>query len=47
MALDRKYIDDTSFRHVSQKLIETSRLISGFMNYLRQSEMRGSRFQKP
>ena len=44
VAFDQKYIDETKFKITSNKLNETSRLIAGFMRYLQQSEMRGSKF---
>ncbi len=45
VALDCGYINETQFRTISEKLLETSRLISGFMKYLQQSELRGSKFR--
>ncbi len=45
IALDQIYIDETEFRKISDKLLETSRLISGFMKYLQQSELRGEKFK--
>lgn len=45
VALDQNYIDEKQFTFVSNKLIETSRTISGFMKYLQQSELRGNRFK--
>lgn len=44
-ALDQNYIDEAQFKEISNKLIEISRTISGFMKYLQQSEMRGSKFK--
>ena len=44
-ALDQNYIDETQFKEISNKLVETSRIISGFMKYLQQSEMRGNKFK--
>lgn len=44
IAFDQKYIDEIKFREVSSKTNETSRLIAGFMKYLSQTEMRGSKF---
>jgi four helix bundle protein len=44
-ALDQSYIDEAQFKEISNKLIETSRTISGFMKYLQQSEMRGNKFK--
>lgn len=44
VAFDQKYIDESKFREIADKLSETSRLIAGFMKYLQQSEMRGNKF---
>ena len=44
VAFDQNYIDETKFKEISNKLNETSRLIAGFMKYLQQTEMRGSKF---
>lgn len=46
VAFDQNYIDETKFLGIKEKLIETSRLISGFMKYLQHSEMRGDKFKK-
>lgn len=45
IALDQEYIDTILFKEMSQKLVETSRMISGFMRYLQQTELRGSKFK--
>ncbi|MGD9629276.1 MAG: four helix bundle protein [Pyrinomonadaceae bacterium] len=45
VALDQKYLDEAAFESVSEKLVTTSRLISGLMRYLRESDMRGAKFQ--
>src|SRR5262245_8688534 len=39
IAFDQKYLDQEQFAAISEKLLETSRLISGLMKYLRQTEM--------
>ncbi|CAN5705130.1 four helix bundle protein [soil metagenome] len=44
VAFDQNYIDEMKFKEISNKLNETSRLIAGFMKYLQQTEMRGSKF---
>ena len=44
VAFDQKYIDETKFREIMEKLLEINRLIAGFMKYLQQTEMRGSKF---
>jgi four helix bundle protein len=45
VALDQNYIDKTRFEEILNKLLETSRVISGLMKYLQQSEMRGDKFK--
>lgn len=45
VALDQNYIDDTKFKEISDDLEETGRIIGGLMKYLKQSEMRGSKFK--
>lgn len=45
VALDQNYINENQFAFISNKLIETSRTISGFMKYLQQSELKGSKFK--
>lgn len=45
VAFDQGYIDDEKFQLLSDTLMETSRAIAGFMRYLRNSELRGSKFK--
>ncbi|HQZ83612.1 MAG TPA: four helix bundle protein [Pyrinomonadaceae bacterium] len=45
IALDQGYLGKETFGEISETLLTTSRLISGIMKYLRQSEHRGSKFQ--
>ena len=45
VALDQKYIDEKVFAEIKGKLIDTSRLISGLISYLMQSELKGSKFR--
>ena len=45
VALDCSYVSDEQFQIISEKLLETSRLISGLMKYLQQTELRGSKFR--
>ena len=40
----RKYISDVEFGILSEKLILASRQISGFRNYLQQTDLRGRKF---
>lgn len=44
VALDQNYISDSQFRTVYDCLDETGRRIGGFMSYLRQSNLKGSKF---
>ncbi|MDQ3181439.1 MAG: four helix bundle protein [Acidobacteriota bacterium] len=44
VAFDQKYINETKFKETMDKLLEINRLIAGFMKYLQQTEMRGSKF---
>jgi four helix bundle protein len=45
IALDQKYIDQTTFDEIASVLLETSRTISGFMKYLQGASERGSQFK--
>jgi len=44
-ALDESYLTETEFNDLQSRSLEVSRLISGFMAYLRDSELRGSKFK--
>jgi len=44
-ALDRKYIQEEKFNYLKNKSIETSKIISGLMSYLKQSPLKGSKFK--
>lgn len=44
-ALDEKYLTTEEFNSVCDHCVEVSRLISGFMTYLRRSELKGSKFK--
>ena len=45
VALDQNYIDEKKFVSITDKLIETNRMISGLMKYLQQSDFKGSKFK--
>ncbi len=45
VALDQNYIDEKQFSFITVKLVEISRMISGLMKYLHQSEFKGSKFK--
>ena len=46
LAVDQEYITQAQHLQLSHQALETSRLISGLIKYLKQSEMRGSKFRK-
>jgi four helix bundle protein len=45
VASDQKYLGEEDFLEIKTKLIQTSRMISGLIGYLKRSELRGSKFQ--
>lgn len=45
VALDQLYITHAQWSLISNKAIEVSQLISGLIRYLRQSDMRGSKYK--
>jgi four helix bundle protein len=45
LAADRGYIDEPTFKEISDLLIETSRTIAGLIRYLQQSDERGRKFK--
>jgi four helix bundle protein len=45
VALDQEYISEIEFNSVYQKLTENSRVISGLMKYLQQSDLKGKKFR--
>jgi len=45
VALDQNYISDSQFDLTYSGLDETGRLIGGFMRYLRDTDLRGSKFK--
>ena len=46
VALDQSYITPAEFAGISTEAVEVSRLVAGFMGYLRQSELRGNKFKR-
>jgi four helix bundle protein len=44
-ALDYNYINENEFNHLKEKSIELGVKIKKFMDYLRKSEYRGSKFK--
>ncbi len=45
VALDQGYVSDQEFAKVSRIAIDTSRLIAGLIRYLRQSDLKGSKYR--
>lgn len=45
-AVDKAYIEQTEFDFLKSKSIELSKQLSGFMSYLKTSEMRGEKYVK-
>jgi len=45
LALDQKYISDAQFTELSTKAVELSRVISGLIRYLRQSQFSGKKYK--
>lgn len=46
IAMDQNYIEQVTFKEITELLIETSKTISGFMKYLQGATERGSKFKK-
>ncbi len=45
VALDQNYVSLDEFNSVFRKISENSRVISGLINYLKQSELKGRKFK--
>jgi hypothetical protein len=46
VALDQAYITEAEFGGLYTGTVKAGRLISGFMGYLKQSELRGNKFKR-
>ena len=46
VALDQSYITSVQFDDLYNGTVEVGRLVSGFMGYLRQSDLRGNKFKR-
>lgn len=46
VALDQSYITEREFNGLYTGTVEVGRLVSGFMGYLQQSNLRGSKFRR-
>lgn len=45
VALDQNYISENEFKFIHEKLVENSRIISGLINYLKHSDLKGRKFK--
>jgi len=45
VALDQNYISESEFKFIYEKAVENSRIISGLINYLKHSELKGRKFK--
>ena len=45
LALDQQYISETLFQELTTKAIQLSRVISGLIRYLRQSQLSGKKYK--
>ena len=45
VALDQQYVTPSEFNHLYEGADEVGRLLSGFMDYLRHSTLRGRKFK--
>jgi four helix bundle protein len=45
VALDQGYVTEDKFADLSRRAIEVSRLVAGFMAYLRESNLRGRKYR--
>ncbi len=44
-AFDKKYLDEKTFNELYQEVTDISKIISGLMEYLNKSEIKGSKFK--
>lgn len=45
-AFDRKYISETEFKSIYNKLTDESKKIKNFMSYLKRSDIKGNKYKK-
>jgi len=46
IALDQGYINKEQFTEIQTSIISTKKLLAGFMNYLRKSNVKGLKYKK-
>lgn len=45
-AFDRNYIDEETFNTLKNEVVSLSKMLSGFINYLKNSEFKGNKFNR-
>lgn len=45
-AYDRAYLDEATFNHLKDETQAMSKMLSGFINYLKNSDFRGNKFNR-
>ena len=45
-AFDRNYLDENTFLMLKEEAINMSKMLSGFINYLKNSEHKGNKFNR-
>ena len=45
VAIDQGYIDNEVFKNISDKALDISRMISGFIKYLQKSPLKGNKYK--
>ena len=46
-ALDQEYLEAKTFEEISEMAKEVNRMIAGLMNYLKKSELKGTKYKSP
>lgn len=44
IAKELNYVSETDFNKLNEQITQVSKMLSGFMNYLKQSELKGSKY---
>lgn len=45
-ASDRNYLDEQTFQHLKAEVLSMTKMLSGFINYLKKSEHKGNKFNR-
>ncbi len=46
VAFDQEYIDESELNEIVRRVTSTKKLLAGFMNYLRDSDIRGQKYKR-